>query len=129
MLRAYALPKYELKALPDEFGKHAVLTSNFEFRYVQYLEHALAPQRIQHAFNQAQPLPRFLRSTPDAVCFPLKKIFYAHVRKSLSLSLFCTLGGAPHSLSLSLSLIRGVQFTVIIWQPMKVGGSPVLICP
>ena len=78
LLRAYCLSRLEIPihCVNDEFTKHALKTSHFEFMYVSFLETQIPD--VIHAFNTPPPLPRFNKSVPDAYSAERKTLYYAH---------------------------------------------------
>ena len=67
--------RYDIRAVQDEFGKTAVQVSNFEYRYVSFLESQY--EDLEHSFNTNRR-QRFNRSIPDAFSPKARKLFYAH---------------------------------------------------
>ena len=76
-MRSYPMARVDLFAVNDEFAKHRVRTSHFEYRYTAFL--ASRYDDLESSFN-CPPLERrrFLRSTPDAWSKKARRIFYAH---------------------------------------------------
>ena len=80
-MRSYPMARVDLFAVNDEFAKHRVRTSHFEYRYTAFL--ASRYDDLESSFN-CPPLERrrFLRSTPDAWS---KKARLGHIQLAIGL--------------------------------------------
>ena len=81
-MRAFPMPQFDIRCIQDEFAKTSVLTSQFEYEYVRFLETIY--DDVQHSFNNPRPI-MFNKSVPDAYSKKAGKLFYAHgcgVRKN-----------------------------------------------
>lgn len=77
-MRCYCLSHFELETINDEFGKHSLQTSHFEYCFVTWLE-SVHPQ-TEHAFNTSKQR-RYLKMIPDAVVpLPSEQVllYFAH---------------------------------------------------
>lgn len=64
-MRAYALCRFDIRTIPDEFGKHQLKTSFFEYLVVHFWENVMYPT-LRHSFNVPSGRRRFFKSVPDA---------------------------------------------------------------
>ena len=69
------MAQYNIRCIQDEFGKTSVRTSDFEFRWVSFLETLY--DDLEHSFNTPRP-KQFKKSIPDAYSKKARKLFYAH---------------------------------------------------
>ena len=67
--------QHDIRCVQDEFAKTSVLTSQFEYDYVRFLETMY--DDLEHSFNTPKPTV-FKKSTPDAYSKKAGKLFYAH---------------------------------------------------
>ena len=82
------MPQFDIRCIQDDFAKTSVLTSQFEYEYVRFLETIY--DDVQHSFNNPRPV-MFNKSVPDAYSKKAGKLFYAHgcrVRKIVLLLFF-----------------------------------------
>ena len=68
--------QHDIRCVQDEFAKTSVLTSQFEYDYVRFLEETLYDD-LEHSFNTPKRTV-FDRSIPDAYSKKARKLFYAH---------------------------------------------------
>ena len=73
---AYPLISKDIRVTNDDYAKHAVKTSHYEYLYMTYLQHKRYPDLL-HAFNQPHPEP-FERSIPDGYSPAARCLIYAH---------------------------------------------------